>query len=98
MNTQVSLSIDKILLEKGIDMPVTTTIADVAMMLYEKHGIWIEIFPCKTWNWVCFNYKINKIMGDNWKVIPNKSSFDCYIKPTEAYDAAILFCLENVIK
>ena len=76
---------------KTINAP---TVAEVVMWLYEKHGIWISI----------------DIRGDYFKLkIINKKSpigdgylSDCNGKllnsPTEAYEAAITYCLENLIQ
>ena len=98
MNTTISLEIEKILIEKDIDMPVKTTIAEVVMWLYEKHGIWIYVSTIK-WNYddntIRFAYRItvyiDKSPSDNIT-----SRFD-YGSPTEAYEAAIEYTLKNLI-
>ena len=91
MNTPVSLKVDKLLLEKGIDMPVSPTIADVVMWLYKKHGIRISVDgPHKLLKSWCFEvYKIN---GD---ITLNKSSN--FNSLTEAYEAAIEYTLNELI-
>ena len=43
MNTEVNITIQKLLLNLEVDMPVKTTISDVIMWIYKKHGIWIEV-------------------------------------------------------
>ena len=104
MNTPVSFEIAKLLKEKGLDIEKpnfynshgqlkTTvqdffipryeapTIAEVVMWLYEKHGIWIGL-----------THQHNKFF---W-------SFGSYQtqefnSPTEAYEAAIIYTLKNLI-
>ena len=92
MNTPVSLNLDKLLLEKGIDMPVSPTIADVVMWLYKKHGIWISVDMVfdehQTGFWHCIRQsKIDDIAIQS----------DDYLKITEAYEAAIEYTLNNLI-
>lgn len=111
MNTPVSFLIAKLLNEKGIifetklyyssETKVTSvsynefaapTIADVVMWIYEKHGIWIISVPeglSTTWAFSLFN--INPEKG---RIIFNSPSFD---SPTEAYEAAIEYTLNNLI-
>ena len=81
MNTQVSIEIEKMLIEKDIDMPVKTTIADVVMCLYEKHAIWISL-----------THQHNKFF---WSYGSYQTKE--FNTPVEAYDAAILFALKNLI-
>jgi hypothetical protein len=98
MNTPVSLEIEKLLIEKDIDMPVSPTIADVVMWLYRKHGIWVDVSTIK-WNFddntIRFAYHItvyiDKSPSDNIN-----SRFE-YSSPIEAYEAAIEFSLKNLI-
>jgi hypothetical protein len=67
------------------------TIAEVLMWLYEKHKIWISVdAPHKLLKSWCFEaYKIN----DEITLI-EKSLFN---SPTEAYEAAIDYVLNNLI-
>lgn len=63
------------------------TIADVVMWLYEKHGIWITCNKHK-------DYKPFEFL------IHSKNKLNIrggYNSPIEAYEAAILFCLEKII-
>ena len=101
MNTPISLKIAKLLKEKGFDLnhkymfftsdetekypeeelSLKPTIAEVVMWLYEKHGIWIGL-----------THQHNKFF---W-------SFGSYQtqefnSPTEAYEAAIIYTLKNLI-
>lgn len=68
------------------------TIAGVVMWLYEKHGIWISVLPelyneGKSIGWY-FSYYKNGI-GEE---------LEFYFKtPTESYDAAITYTLNNLI-
>ena len=91
MNTPVSYKIDKLLLDKGIDMPVKVTIAEVVMWLYEKHGIWIEVRKHTRNGLLCFSPYI-----DN-SPIKKDVFFNDYDSPTEAYSAVIEYILKNLI-
>jgi len=59
------------------------TIAEVVMWLYEKHGIWVEVYydNSKKEFYTVFN-------GEEYK----------FNSPTEAYEAVIEYCLTNIIK
>ena len=81
MNTPVSLEIDKLLIEKDIDMPVSPTIADVVMWLYRKHGIWISL-----------THQHNKFF---WSFGSYQTQE--FNSPTEAYSQAIIYTLKNLI-
>lgn len=88
MNTPVSLELDRLLLEKNIPMPVSPTIADVVMWLYEKYGIWISVDP------------ENDINNTWFHTISHGTSttiFGNYRSPTEAYEAGIEDVLINMI-
>lgn len=87
MNTPVSLEIDKLLLQKGIDMPVSPTIADVIMGLYKKHRIWIF---SKKENGLFQSYIQHPESINNW-------FSKLYNSPTEAYEKAIEHTLKNLI-
>lgn len=67
------------------------TIAEVVMWLYEKHGVWIPVdAPHKLLkSWYLKVYKIN----DEVTLI-EESLFN---SPTEAYEAAITYVLNNLI-
>ena len=75
------------------------TIADVIMWLYEKHGIWI-IAPTHDNNDNYFCYEINfkpshfllKVAKNKWS--PKEIRFN---SPTEAYEAAIEYTLNNLV-
>ena len=67
------------------------TIAEVVMWLYEKHGIWISV--TKDWD-------VGKCLGFE-SIIDTNDGFintETYNSPTEAYEAAITYCLENKIQ
>lgn len=107
MNTPVSFDIKMLLIEKGITLHHTVkyaddhktikeftihdkpTIADVIMWLYEKHGIWIYVNIAtdfgynETWAWNTIN--------------PDNKDINGFNSPTEAYEAAILYTLNNLI-
>lgn len=71
------------------------TIAEVLMWMYEKHGIWINI------KHLPFNQKFGiSITGkyqDGENGILYRYDFKHYNSPTEAYEAAIEYCLKNLI-
>ena len=99
MNKPISYPLAKLLKEKGFDEPCPNlyyqpemckkpTIADVVMWLYEKHDIWINVWP----------------MNKNefyWGVDTNEKEFTSddinFNSPTEAYEAAIEFILTKLI-
>ena len=78
---------------------VTSTIAEVVMWLYEKHSLWMLALPTVTGY---FAYKIVDVQIDPENEIerpPYKDvSANDYNSPTEAYEAAIEYCLTNLIK
>lgn len=82
MNTPVSLKIQRILLKKGINMPVRTTIADVVMWLYKNHRIWIEVTMDANEKF-CWASRQFRACNNNLD------------SPEEAYDAAFEYVLEN---
>ena len=87
MNTPVSPKLDKLLLDMGIDMPVSPTISDVIMWLYEKHGIWISVDPendTNTWFHTITNGK-------------SITAFGNYSGPIEAYEKGIKHILNDMI-
>lgn len=89
MTAPVKFELAKLLKEKDEIFDVTSTldyptITEVVMWLYEKHGIWISV-------------EQNSFIGGG------KSSFISNVKraeynsPTEAYEAAIEYCLTKLI-
>jgi len=97
MSTEINLNIERILLDKNIDMPVRTTIADVIMWLYAKHGVWIEVQHCGTFNQ--FGFKISKLDKNNIRIEPSHIHpfGKGFTSPTEAYTAAIEYTLKHLI-
>ena len=69
------------------------TIAEVVMWLYEKHGIWIEVKSpdYKDMDWYFSIHKPYKF-GNHYN-----GEKIYYPSPTEAYEAAIKYTLENLI-
>ena len=81
----------------------TPTIAEVVMWLYEKHGIWIGV-DCDCYG-ILWYANLSVASEKNWdnihlrheiisasKKFPNEHN-----SPTEAYEAAILYTLNNLI-
>lgn len=72
------------------------TISEVVMWLYEKYGIWIRLTPIPYsdnlthWRWehMSTNYSTRSL---KWKKEQD------YMSPTEAYEAAIDYCLTKLI-
>lgn len=66
------------------------TIAEVVMWLYEKHRIWISVQPRNEefWRYDIYTEKVQSTRC--YKLAQHKS-------PTEAYEAAIEYCLNNLI-
>lgn len=71
------------------------TISEVVMWLYEKHGIWISV---DKQNRKKFKYRISDInlQNDAFTDLIGKEGFN-YDSPTEAYEAAIEYCLTKLI-
>lgn len=67
------------------------TIAEVVMWLYEKHGVWVSVHaPHKLLkSWYLEVYRIN----DEVTLIEES----LFKSPTAAYEAAILYTLNNLI-
>lgn len=79
----------KILYPNAITAP---TIGQVVMWLYEKHGIWIGVDFKETdesFQYCCRLVNSNKL--------PRIFCNDGFNSPTEAYEAAIEYCLNNLI-
>jgi hypothetical protein len=98
MNTYVNFETAKLLKEKGFDEPCPNlyyeperckkpTISDVVMWLYEKHGFWIYVKKRK-------NTEENKPFVSFIGEIRVTTRFST---PSEAYEAAILYSLKNLI-
>ena len=61
---------------------IAPTIAEVVMWLYEKHNIWIEVY---------FDGH-----QKNFYIVQNGEEIE-FNSPTEAYEAAITYCLNNLL-
>lgn len=69
------------------------TIAEVVMWLYEKYGIWIQVH-----HWT--NQPVNDELWENcFCAYVNGDNMDAAIfkTPTEAYEAAIEYCLTKLL-
>ena len=62
------------------------TIAEVIDWLYEKHGIWISVLQ-----------HTKNSEGKYFEAFVNSMTFSGYNSPTEAYEAAIEYCLNKLI-
>ena len=108
MNIPVSKAISDLLQQKGYKWTFPTT-ADVVMWLYEKHGIWINVCPTiieynSRKDCIGFIYLITKLKTylENGKMYGNDdkgifSNSYYYNSPTEAYESAIEYTLNNLI-
>ena len=63
------------------------TIAEVVMWLYEKHEIWISVEASDDFTMFCFRVRKKEV---------SRLSFN-YNSPTEAYEAAIEYTLNNLL-
>ena len=76
------------LTKQSISIP---TIAEVVMWLYEKYGIWIEVqcpdMPTELWSFNIHRFQKYGGYGDGGD----------FNSPTEAYQAAIEYTLNNLI-
>lgn len=79
------------------------TIAEVVMWLYEKHGIWINVWSDTNLNLPKFFrpsaewfYVINCDLSDSYDPQTGKPK-QLFNSPTEAYEAAIEYTLNNLI-
>ena len=66
------------------------TIAQVVMWLYEKHKLFITLYPYDEFREDLFSFLIIKRSGNYRDKFP-------YNTPTQAYEAAIEYCLTNLI-
>ena len=109
MNTPVSFEISKLLKEKGFDLnhkymfftsdetekypeeelSLKPTIAEVVMWLYKKHEIWVWVERYSTL-FRPYSEEIGDKRFGKWE--GHK-----YSTPTEAYEAAIIYTLKNLI-
>ena len=72
------------------------SISDVVMWLYEKHIIWIQVKPggrLETWDFIV-QKKNNNFAVPFFEIKQHKPYFN---SPTEAYEAAIEYTLNNLI-
>jgi len=73
------------------------TIADVIVWLHEKHLIWINVNVTidSFWYFEIFNLKDKR----NSEIIINDEEItDFHQSPTEAYEKAIEYCLNKIVK
>ena len=64
------------------------TIAEVVMWLYEKHGIWVNVYE----------YKDHAAdVNDDYVFRSNRTKLMEFNSPTEAYQAAITYTLNKLI-
>ena len=84
---------------------VFPTIAEVVMWLYEKYGIWVEVTtnnnPQVRKEFVSFNARvIHRDRNIKFRVLMNtqiNKYTEPFNSPTEAYEAAIEYVLNNLI-
>ena len=71
------------------------TIAEVVCWLYEKHGIWISV-DIDVWNTKLCDFTI--VGGsDSYDNPYHYESDDKFNSPTEAYESAITYTLNNLV-
>lgn len=69
------------------------TIAEVVMWLYEKYEVWIVVNFANKNQWY---FDCNKVGFDGKDKKLFQSNYD-FTSPTEAYEAAVKYTLENLI-
>ena len=69
----------------------TPTISEVVMWLYEKYGVWISVKIFSERFIFSVSEKVDTMGFDRFE------SEIRYNSPTEAYEEAIKYCLENII-
>ena len=81
---------------------VDITIAEVVMWLYEKYGIWISVHEENCRGYVGFDFNI-VFVGDHETTVTQQEiqykllGETVFNSPTEAYEAAIEYTLNNLI-
>ena len=68
------------------------TIAEVVMWLYEKHGVWTVVNVNIMGSWYFEHFDLKEKRNAQFK--PTDTHYD---SPTEAYEAAIIYTLKNLI-
>jgi hypothetical protein len=72
------------------------TIVEVVMWLYETYGVWTQVVSKNTHKGMCFTYELKRFQWDGY--ITDITDGILYNSPTEAYEAAITYYLENLIQ
>ncbi len=72
------------------------TIAEVVMWLYEKYGIWISVSFRSTYTYYFTIVSVIKGEEDVFVFGDEKNILNNFNEPTEAYEAAIEYCLNNI--
>lgn len=73
------------------------TIAEVIMWLYENHRVWIYADSYELGKW-CYYHRYNRPSDLSPNITKGgRYSREDYNSPTEAYEAAILYALNNLI-
>lgn len=89
-------SYGELTLLEGINAPA---IADVIMWLYKKHGIWVQASISRYGIFYCNILKKENIRSlDNPISWETQAQLNDFNSPTEAYEAAIEYVLNNLIK
>ena len=76
------------------------TIAEVVMWLYENHGVWISVYTMDKWlsngndKEQLFDYSLKQMKLGLVDISKKPEEFN---SPTEAYEAAIEYTLNNLI-
>lgn len=89
MNTPVSFPIAEILFKKH--RVLLSNISDVVMWLHEKHGVWITVCVIGADG---FGYWLH---NKNRERLNTEDQGGYWYSPTEAYEAAIEYCLTKLI-
>jgi hypothetical protein len=104
----VDFSTAKLLKEKGKRIlpdfeSSYPTIAEVVMWLYEKHNLWVEVYPRKynimklMWSYSIVAIKEGYTLDMEFPDIERIEEIPTWEEPTEAYENAIEYVLNNLI-
>jgi hypothetical protein len=100
LNSDFELKCYKIRKKEYVAAP---TIAEVVMWLYEKHNLWVEVYPRKynimklMWSYSIVAIKEGYTVDMEFPDIERIEEIPTWEEPTEAYEAAIEYTLKNLI-
>lgn len=92
MNTPINIEIAELLFKKhGV---LLSNISDVVMWLYEKHEMWVDVSLNQFSKPTDLQWMYSIVFTQRCTYSHSPKSYN---SPTEAYEAAILYTLNNLI-